>query len=211
MAFETVRFPSNIDISGNLTYHGTLSPPLLRSSLAQDDFQCYPIPWTAWRVFDAFGTNLPATSANDDLGISGGTYGTGCPYLTTGDVKTTTVSRKARAVVALPPEYVAGQSVRITISGGMKTTVADTSATVDVSAYKLNREGAVDGADLVTTTATTINSLTFGDKSFDVTATSLNPGDQLDVQLTVAVVDGASGTAVEAALGSIDLVVDIKG
>jgi hypothetical protein len=53
--------------------------------------------------------------------------------------------------------------------------------------------------------------VTFADKNFEITATGLSPGDQLDIRITVAVVDAATGTAVEAALGAVELCLDIKG
>jgi hypothetical protein len=93
----------------------------------------------------------------------------------------------------------------------MLTTVADTSATIDVEAYESAKTTLKTGSDLVTTAAQSINSLTFADKAFDLTVTDLSPGDQLDIRFTVAVVDAATGTAVTAALASVELLLDIKG
>ena len=184
---------------------------LSRSSLAQDDLKHYPIIPTAWRVWDAYGTILPATSAADDLGIYAGAFATGCPYVGTGDVKTLTTTRYARTTFQLPPEYVAGARVQIRAHGGMVTTTAGTSATVDFEAFKLGLDTLISGSDLCATAAQSINSLTFAAKDFSVTPTTLSPGDWLDIRATIATVDAASGTAVIAALAAVQVLLDIQG
>ena len=184
---------------------------IARSKLAQDALKCYPIPWEAWRVFDAFATNLPGTSANDDLALVGGAHGTNSPSIQTSDLKSAgATTRKARVVVALPAEYDAGQTVTLRISGGMITTAADNAATVDVIAYKGNREAGI-GSDLCATAAQSINSLNYADKDFTITPTGLEPGDVLDIEVDVAVNDAASGTAVIACLGAVEMLFDVKG
>jgi hypothetical protein len=130
--------------------------------------------------------------------------------LSAGDVKTLASTRKARALVALPPEYVAGETVKLVVSAGVKTTVASTSVTVDFQAYTTDRDGAVDGSDLVATAATSINSLTLGDYEFTVTSTSLSPGDTLDILLSIAYSDSGTVTAVTP-VATVDLLCDIKG
>ena len=158
-----------------------------RAGLLQENLAVYPVPWTAFRVWDAFQTNLPGTPATDDLGLVGGTFGTDPPSLQTEDLKAAGATNNyARFVVALPPEYVAGESVQVRCSAAMLTTVADTSATLDVVAYESDREIGIS-ADLVTTSATSINSLTWANYSFSLTSTNLAPGDLLDVRLQTAV------------------------
>jgi hypothetical protein len=141
-----------------------------------------------------------------------GTFGTAPPYIGTGDVKNSTVTRYARVGYQLPAEYVAGQSVRLTLHAGMITTVSSGAATVDVECYKMAQDGSTGmGSDLVTTAATTIRSLTFGDKDFDITSTALSPGDWLDIRITVNVVDSMTGTAVIGAILAAEMKLDIKG
>jgi hypothetical protein len=113
-------------------------------------------------------------------------------------------------LVQLPPEYDDGETVQIRVHGGMKTTVSDTTATVDVECYESDKERGIS-ADLCTTSAQTINSLTFGDDDFTITATSLVSGDVLDIRITVAITDGATGTAVLGEIGSVELLCDIRG
>ena len=96
------------------------------------------------------------------------------------------------------------------MSAGMTTTVASASATLDVQAYKADRESGV-GADICATAAIDINSTSWANRDFTITATSLSPGDVLDVRIAVAVVDSATGTAVIASIGAIELLCDIRG
>jgi hypothetical protein len=63
----------------------------------------------------------------------------------------------------------------------------------------------------VTTAATDMNNLTFANKDFVITGSSLSPGDVLDIRIAVAVNDAASVAAVIAALAATDLLCDIKG
>lgn len=184
---------------------------IVRSKLAQDPLASYQVPWTSFRVWNAYHTNLPGTPLADDLGLVGGTFGTDSPSLQTEDLKAAGATTSyARFAVQLPPEYDDGQTVVLRLHAGMLTTVADTSATVDVEAYKSDSEAGI-GADLCATSATTINSLTPADKDFTITPTSLAAGDWLDVRVAVAVNDGATATAVKAIIGSVELLCDIRG
>jgi hypothetical protein len=206
------RFPDDIQVTGSITYGGSLLPGVTRATLIQEDFAEYGIGFSGLRVFDAFQTPI-ATAASDDLGIStGGTYGTNAPYISAGDLKTAgATTRRARFLFTLPPEYVAGQSVRIVAQAGMVTTAADTSCTVDFEAYLSDLDATVGGSDLVTTAATTINSTTFAAKNFEVTSTALTAGDVLDIRCSIACNDAATGTAVIPAIAHLAVALDIKG
>lgn len=161
----------------------------------------YQLPLEAFRVWDAMQTNLPGTAATDDLAVVTGTLGTNAPMIQSSDAKNTTVTQYARLLMRLPPEYVSAQSVSLRLHAGMVTTVANGTATIDAQVYALDGDAAV-GADLCTTAATSINSLTFADKDFSITATSLEPGSVLDIRLAIAITDSATGTAV---IGALDL------
>lgn len=182
-----------------------------RANHAQEDLAIYPIPWTSWRVHDAYQTLLPGTSSADDLGLYGGTHGTNTPSLRTFDVKTLTTTLYARTMFWLPPEYVAGETVTLRLHAGMITTVAGTSCTIDALCYESDQESGV-GSDLVTTAAQSINSLTpFTDKDFTITPTTLAPGDGLDLKIAISVVDAATATAVIGSVGFAAFLLDIKG
>lgn len=206
------RLPNGVIIEGTMVLAGTtIKPGVTRANMAQQSAAQFAIPWEAWRVHDAYQTVLPGTAATDDLGLIGGTFGTGVPSLQSSDAKATTVTQYARAVVRMPIEYDTASDVSLLFHAGMKTTVSDGTATLDVEAYLSDKEGLVDGADKVTTAATTINSLTLADNTYVVSAGSLEPGDVLDVRITVAITDTATGTAVLGWIGGAWLQCDVRG
>lgn len=182
---------------------------IARSKLAQET-KTFNLPWEGWRVWDAFQTTLPGTSANDDLGLYGGTFTSASPMIKTFDVKTLTTTLYARQVWTIPAEYDAAQALTIRIAGGAQTTVASTTLTVDVQCYKSDNQGGV-GSDLCATAAQSINSLTFSNKDFTITPTGLAAGDQLDIRIAIAVVDAATGTAVIGAIGAVQALVTVRG
>ena len=205
--------PGDLIVAGDIRVNGRISPPIAKSSiLALAELQAFPIPLTDFRVWDALQTNLPGTPSSDDLALVGGTFGTATPSIRTEDLKAAGATNKyARFLVQLPWEYQAGETVTLRFKAGMITTVAGTSATLDVEAYKLQADpDDAIGSDLVSTAATTMNSLTFADIDFTITPTSLSPGDILDVRVKIAINDGASGTAVIGALTSAKLLADVR-
>jgi hypothetical protein len=207
---ETLSMPVNLDIQGSLRVRGDL-PEVPRSSLSQENFAPVSLPLENFRIWDAYGT-LVGTPASDDLGMAAGAFGTGCPYLSAGDLKAAgATTRRARTVVRIPLEYVDGESVRIVLEAGMVTTVADTACTVDVEVFVVGGNTLVSGSDVVSTAAQSMNSLTFAEKAFDLTSTTLDAGTLLDVRVSVTCTDAATVTAVIPAIASARLSVDIKG
>lgn len=203
-------FPESVIIKGNLTVQGT-KPAYERTDLTQENNARFKIQPTEWRVWNAMQTVLPGTSASDDLGLYGGTFGTGSPSIQTYDLKNAGATTcYARCTFQLPYNYVAGQSVTIRAHAGMLTTVASATATIDFEVYRSDDEAGI-GSDLCTTAATTINSLTLADKDFTITPASLLPGDTLDIRMAVAINDSATGTAVIGIVGSVEVLLDVKG
>lgn len=181
------------------------------TQLAQRVLQGFPIALTSARVWDAMTTNIAAAAGTDDLGLVTGTPGTHAPKITTGDVKALgTTSRKLAFELPVPANYEDGQTINLVVRTAMETTVADVSATVDVEARKPNGAGLV-GSDLITTTATTMNSLTPSDKTFVIDGSALLKGEKLICVVTVAVNDAATATAVIGAIYAIDLKCDTRG
>lgn len=208
-----VSIPGDLIIAGNIRLNGTLSPPITKANiLALAELQAFPIPLTQFRVHDAMQTLLPGTPATDDLGLVGGSFGVATPSLRTEDLKAAgATNNRARVLVQLPWNYEAAQSVSLRFTAGMITTVADTSATLDCEVYKLQSDpDDAIGSDLVTTAATSINSLVFSNIDFALTTSGLSPGDILDVRITTAVTDGATGTAVIAGITAAKLLCDVR-
>jgi hypothetical protein len=207
---SAVTLPGDLTVPGNLRVNGAIQPAKTRASLlALAELQPFTVDWTAWRVWDALGTNLPATPANDDLGLVGGTFASASPSIQTGDLKTTTTTRYARAQIRLPAEYQAGETVTLRFHCGMLTTIASASATLDVQCYKSDEEAGIS-ADLCTTDAKDINSVTLADQDFTITPTALSPGDLLDVRIAIVVTDAATGTAVIGIIGAVQLLCDVR-
>jgi hypothetical protein len=204
-------FPGDVVIPGTLRVTGAINPTRLRSEiLMQKELQPFAVPWSAWRVWDALTNNPPSAGGTDDLALIGGTFGTNPPSIQTGDVKAAgAVTRYLRCQIPLPWEYESAESVTIRVHAGMLTTVAATSATVDIEAYRSTEENGIS-ADLCTTSAQSINSLVFADKDFVITPTLLVPGNFLDIRMTIATSDGATGTAVIGCVGSVKLLCDVR-
>lgn len=187
-----------------------ISPQLRSAILKQDALRRFPVPFVGFRVWDAVTTLLPSAAANDDLGLINGTWGTHPLLINAGDVKATSSTRRARCELIVPECYQAGETFNVIISAGMVTTVADGSCTVDLEVYKRDKITGIS-SDLCATNATSINSLTFGDKSFTITPTTLSPGDVLDCRLSIIYVDTATATAVTPTIGGFDIACDIQG
>lgn len=183
-----------------------------RSELEQEDLVPYPIPLASFRQWDHRAVNTPETPTADDLGLSTGTFGTNVPKLTTGDVKAAgAITRRAGVVISVPAEYQPGETIKLRISAATESHVADTSSTVDAEIYQSNRDGTKTGSDLCTTNAQSINTTSFTDYDFTIDGSGLEPGDELDIRITIAVTDAASGGTVQPSIGAVDLLCDIKG
>ena len=168
------------------------------------------ISLTQARVWDAVQTNLPATPASDDLGIITGTWGTNPVRITAGDVKALgSTTRRLYLAIPIPSNYEDGQTIQLRIRAKMETTVADTSCTIDAEAY-VGSDGAL-GSDLVTTPAASMNSLSAANYDFTINATGVDPGDLLEVRLSIASNDAATATAVTPAIYSVSLLCDTRG
>lgn len=206
----TARIEENAVFSGTVTVpSGSLSEQP-RSFLAQSTLR-FPVKLTDLRVWDAVQTDLPGTAASDDLAIITGTWATNPIRIQAGDLKAAgATSRRAYVEIDVPECYVAAQAFTIIIAGYMTTTIADNSCTVDVEVYRRGKDGTL-GSDICATSATTINSTTSAEKSFTITATTLTPGDVLDVRITIACNDAATVTAVIPTIAAIDVSCACKG
>jgi hypothetical protein len=202
---------SDIRIPGTIRHVNSISPPIAVTNIAQQNLQEYVLDLTSFRIWDAFQTNLPGTAATDDLALVGGTFATNAPSIQAGDLKAAgATSRYARFLVGLPPEYVAAQTLQLRFAAGMITTIADASCTLDVECHLSDEDNTVS-ADLCTTAAQDMNSVTFADLDFTINSTTLSPGDMLDVRITIACNDAATGTAVIPSVAAAKLLADTQG
>ncbi|HEY6116170.1 MAG TPA: hypothetical protein VI172_09450 [Candidatus Dormibacteraeota bacterium] len=191
--------------------HISTTAQISTSKMAQRVLAVTGVPLTQLRIWDGIAVNLTATPNTDDLGITTGTYGTNHPYVSAGDLKAAgATTRRARFLVPLPNDYEAAQTVQINLIASMTTTVADTSCTIDVEAWRLDEDGTLGAADLCATSAQSMNSLTPADKTFNITAATLEPGDFLDVRISIACTDAATVTAVIPSLWKVELWADLR-
>lgn len=169
-------------------------------------------PLEECRIWDsASNAVLPNTASLDDLALIIGTPGTDGHTVQTSDSKAATVTQKTRFTFTLPAEYESGGAISIVAYAGMLTTVSDTTATIDFSVYKKAEANGTHGSDLVTTSATTINSLTLGAKTFVVTPSGCVNGDELTAVVTIAITDGATATAVKGKVTKFYWLLEVRG
>ena len=192
---------SNVDLSAN----ANIDP----SKMAQRTFAEHHVPWTSFRVWDALTTNPVSAAANDDLGLVTGNWVSAVNNMTAGDCKAATVTRRIYFAVPVPPNYDDGETIRLRIRAKMETTLSDTSCTIDAEAY-INNDGTLT-SDLVSTAAQSMNSLTAANYDFTLASGSIDPGDLIEVRLTIACVDAATATAVTPAIYEVALLCDTRG
>lgn len=210
MAGEAI-FPNGVIVQGNLQVTGSILPTIDRADLTIDQSAEHLIPWEQWRTWDAHATNLPGTAASDDLGLVNGTWATSTPSIQAGDLKAAgSTTRRAGVVFCIPPWFVTAGTFKIRAYAGMKTTVADTSCTIDFEAYRSDKADSL-GSDLVTTAATSINSTSKANKDFTVDSTTLLAGDYLHIRMSITCNDAATVTAVIPFVGAVSILMDIRG
>ena len=205
--------PGDLIVPGNARIGGIVSPGLARSSiLAQADLQPFNIPWSLWRTFDATGTPIPSAAATDDLGLVPGTHGTTHTSIQAGDIGAATSTRYARALIPLPWEYVAAQSVTLRFYAGMLTAVCDDHCTLDIAVYHTDGDTTLhaDGNIAPAPSPNNMNSLSFVNVDFALSnTTNLSPGTELDVLLEIDYQDAATAISIPV-IGKCQLLCDVR-
>jgi len=186
------------------------SPTIDRADLTQETTVEYPISPFLMRVHDAMQTVLPGTAANDDMALITGTPGTDAPTLQGVDFGNTSTDEKCAFIFSLPPEYTSGQPISVVVRGGMITTIANGTSTVDVECWCADDNGGV-GGDICTTAAQSINSLTPADKTFTITPTSRVAGDVLIVRLSFIGTDSGDAGVMIPEIQKVSVLLSIKG
>lgn len=203
---EAVRFNNTVTV----TDWSKVTPGIPRINLLQQTLDPFVIPLTEFRVWNAMHTNLPGTSATDDLALTSNGV-TDSVTIQTSDLDSAgATTRYASVLLPVPAEYVGAQTLTLRFHAGMKTNVADNTATLDVEAYLSDEEEGL-GADICATAVTTINSVTLADIDFTITPATLSPGSLLLVRIAVAVNDAATGAPVIGIIGSAKLLCDTQG
>jgi len=208
MSGDTLSVRGSLDISsGTLVAKNGQFP---RALLAQQDLAERGVSLAGLQIWDNVGNSLPSAAADDDLGFVSGTYGTDAITIQSGNAASGSVTQYGRFFVDVDDSFVLGETMSMRVRSGMITTVADTSATVDLQVYVGDGDGAV-GSDLCTTAAQSMNSLTKANYDFTINAESLVNGDVLDCRVAVAITDSATATDVIGEISAIKFRRDIKG
>jgi len=199
---------------GSITAN-TISPnaEISHSQLRQRALQAFAVDPTQYRVWDAHHTNAVGTAAADDLALTTGALtGSGASYLlSAGDCKNLgATTRRVAFCMPIPPNYVDCQTIQFRVRAKMETTIASTSCAVDLEAFVVG-SGTTVGSDLVTTAATTMNSLTAADKDFVIDASGVDPGQVLQCRLSIACDYTGTATAVTPVIISVALLCDTRG
>ena len=181
------------------------------TKMAQRALQKFNIPWSYFRVWDAYHLLPVSTAAADDLALITGTWLTNAASLNAGSVQNTNSIRRIGFMVPIPDNYQDGETVTLRIRAGMVTTIASASCTVDVEAIVRTGTGSAASADLVTTAAQGMNSLTAGDYDFQLNPALIDPGMLLEVRLSISYNDVATGTNVIPTIYAVDMLVDTRG
>ena len=108
----------------------------------------------------------------------------------------------------LPPEFVAAGDLKMVFNGYYTGSGAG-SASIDVEVYKVSADGSLS-SDLC---STSVQSLTGTDAAytFDVTSTSLSPGDRLYFKATLTVTETGGANDLTGVLTNINFKLDVKG
>ena len=157
---------------------------------------------------------LPTAGDATNLGFVAGTHGTNTPKLiSTAVAGGASETEKCRFLFQLPPEYISGETVTLRIHARANDPAA-TSVTLDAEVYECDEEaGEAGGGDICATGAQSINTTDWAGKDFTITPTgsyTLAPGEMLDIELTVALDDAASGDGAQAEIGAVKLLLDIR-
>jgi len=155
------------------------------------------------------GTNLPTSGDATVFGLEYGTHGSASPKLKSADLKSAgSTSRIWRLAEALSMIYDDANTIQIDVRARM-TNVADSTATLDLECFETDDEAGI-GSDLYSGSAVDVNSGTWTTYSFVIDATSLLPGDMLDMKFTFDCNDAAGGSEVALEIGAIKIRQDTR-
>ena len=145
----------------------------------------FAFPLIYAKVWDDLTQDLPATPADDDLGLIPGVFGTSAPKISTGNVGSSGCTRFFRFQKAVPVDF--NTTASVTVKAGMEGATADGSAKVDVEVYR-TEDPAVD---ICSTGEQDMNALTAAEKTFNLDASGLSDGQLIDVRVKIEIVDSA--------------------
>ena len=105
--------------------------------------------------------------------------------------------------VQVPNSYVTGSDITLTVRAATSPT-ANSSSTLDATAFKMDGKGEANGADLIPTAAKDINATSFVNQTFTIGG-SLIAGDEIVIQLHATTDDNGGTSNAIARISEIDL------
>lgn len=213
----TQTLAGTYDISGaTVTYRAIVNADIaagaaiVRSKLAEDALQRYPIPLTLLRK-SAGAAMVDDTLADDEFALALVGWGTGTLTMVTNSAQNNTKTATALYEFCIPPEYVAAGDVRLVVQAKSAAVAGGgtISGTVDAEVYKLGDDGTAS-ADL-NETAAQATTASFADYTFTITSTNLVAGDRLMVCLRATCTEAADSGTAATTVGSAEIQLDIKG
>jgi len=182
-----------------------------RANLVQDDAAVYRIPLQNCR--SNTGLVLDASGGDTLFSIVNGGFGTGTLTLKGEEAVSETETTTLCFEFALPPEYVASETVTVAVECKVDDSGAGNAATetIEIEAYELGDDGTV-GVNLASGGAQDMSggSDAFATYTSTITDADLAAGDKLLV-FVQTVIEEDNGTAVYAVIGNIEVRLDVKG
>jgi len=182
-----------------------------RAGLTQDDAAVYRIPLQNCR--SNTGLVLDATGGDTLFSIANGGIGVGTLTLQGEEAVSETETTTLCFEFALPPEYVASETVTVAVECKVDESGAGNAITetIAMEAYELGDDGTV-GANLASGGAQDMSGGgdTFNTYTSTITDAGLVAGDKLLLFVQTVITEDA-GTAVYAVIGNIEVRLDIKG
>ena len=191
---ESYEFKGDVNLQ-NAKSLNLAADQIGKEAIGRLDEEPIAIPFTRLRIWDNLAAGLPATPATDDIGIVHGTYGTDAPVLQTANGGTGGITAYARLLLECGTDWIEGETLKIRARAIMDTAVADTSCYLDMEGFVPDTDGSV-GSDICATSQQDMNSLTRANYDFEFTTTNMTHGEQIDIRISIAITDAATGTVI---------------
>lgn len=179
-----------------------IEAPVERDLLGRDAGAIYRLDLDGWRATDNAQAKLGASAGTPSgaFGITVGTHGSAAPKIVGEAASGNSKTNKMRRQFTLPPEYVAGTDLVLRVKCQETVGAATVSTSIDAEIFQVAAEAGLVGSptDLVDTSLIDVTETT-ANKDFAVEGSDLEPGDEIDIELTGVTNDtgGSVGTVLE--------------
>ena len=133
-----------------------------------------------------------AAAATGVFGLVAGTHGSASATLVGEAASGASITSVGRILYKLPKWYKKGSAITVRVRAKVATGLANTSDSLDLQAYKIDKDAGV-GSDLCETAAKTTLTTSYANYDYVITPDGLSAGDVLDLEIT-SVEDDTGGT-----------------